>query len=104
MNHAISNLLKNNLDAISNSGTIGINGEITDDQILITIKDSGAGMDQDILGQIFEPFFTTKGGKGTGLGMSIVKNIVEAHQGTIECQSRPNEGTTFFIRLPLTAS
>ena len=57
-------------------------------------------MKPEVLEQIFDPFFTTKGKKGTGLGLSIVKTIVEAHRGSIECESALEKGTTFILRLP----
>jgi two-component system NtrC family sensor kinase len=57
-------------------------------------------MDKDKLAQIFKPFFTDKT-KGTGLGLAITKNIIEAHLGEILVASRPGEGTSFTIRLPV---
>lgn len=69
---------------------------------LITVADSGGGMDDKILGQIFDPFFTTKEtGKGTGLGLAIVRGIIKKHGGEICVQSKLGSGTTFKIYLPL---
>ncbi len=66
------------------------------------VSDTGTGIDEHVLPKIFEPFFTTKAvGKGTGLGLSLVYGIVDQHDGYINVKSRPSEGTSFFIYLPL---
>jgi signal transduction histidine kinase len=70
-------------------------------QIVVSVTDSGVGIDPLDQRRVFEPFFTTKKeGKGTGLGLSIVKNIVEAHGGHVRFESQPGHGTTFYITLP----
>ncbi|NTV46348.1 MAG: PAS domain S-box protein, partial [Chlorobiales bacterium] len=70
--------------------------------ILIEVEDTGEGIPEELRGKVFEPFFTTKGvGKGTGLGLSIVYGIVTKHKGAIGFDSKPNQGTTFSIYLPL---
>ena len=69
--------------------------------ILLSVSDTGHGMDKATLEQIFEPFFSTKApGKGTGLGLSMVHGIVKNHDGRITCRSTPGEGTCFQIHLP----
>ena len=97
----MNNLLKNSLEAITDSGKIRIAGKVEGEHLLITIEDTGPGIEPDALERIFVPFFTTKGKKGTGLGLSIVKTILETHRGTIECRSDLGKGTTFELRLPL---
>ena len=69
---------------------------------VLTVRDTGAGMDQATINRIFEPFFTTKNvGKGTGLGLSVTHGIVTGHGGAIHVESTPGVGTTFSVLLPL---
>ncbi|QJW93883.1 PAS domain-containing sensor histidine kinase [Frigoriglobus tundricola] len=70
--------------------------------VVIEVTDTGVGIPVELLGRVFEPFFTTKEeGKGTGLGLAICRRIVQQHHGTLEIDSRPGEGTTVRITLPL---
>ncbi len=68
-------------------------------QVEISVQDTGSGINSDVAGKIFEPLFTTKS-KGTGLGLPVCRNIVEAHKGTLSLESRSGEGARFVIRLP----
>lgn len=73
---------------------------IGDDMIVVEVSDTGKGIPKDVQSKIFEPFFTTKPlNEGTGLGLSIAHMIMERLNGTIDVESRENEGTTFFIKL-----
>jgi len=69
--------------------------------VVITVIDSGSGIDQEDLAKIFQPFFSAKKGKGIGLGLSISERIIKNHGGTIAVESMPGKGTTFRIHLPL---
>jgi CheY-like chemotaxis protein len=69
--------------------------------VCLSVRDSGCGMDEEIVGHIFEPFFTTKDvGKGTGLGLATAYGIVKQHQGWIEVESRKGQGTLFKVFFP----
>jgi signal transduction histidine kinase len=101
LNQVFMNLLVNAVEAIEGQGTILVSTKNLDTVIEIEIKDSGAGMSEEVRSKIFEPFFTTKAiGKGTGLGLSISYGIIEKHDGTIAVESEPGKGTAFKIILP----
>jgi len=69
------------------------------EEIVLSITDTGEGMERDVLARVFEPYFSTKA-SGTGLGLPIAKKIVEDHGGTIEASSRPGQGTLLRLRFP----
>jgi len=95
------NLISNANQAIEDKGTIAITTECKKDKVIISIKDTGCGMDKESLQRIFDPFYTTKEpGKGLGLGLSITYNIIEEHGGTIKYQSEKGIGTTAIITFP----
>ena len=108
LNQLFMNLLRNAIHAVEHK-TYGpdekpmlwVATEETDDDVIISIKDNGTGMDDATMSRIFEPFFTTKDvGEGTGLGLSIAYNIVEKHNGVIEVISELGSGTEFCIAIP----
>lgn len=97
----ILNLAVNARDAMPEGGTLMLKTEVASGYAELNMSDTGTGMDENIQAHLFEPFFTTKTeGKGTGLGLYIVSEIVKQHSGTIQVFSKPDEGTAFRIRLP----
>jgi len=97
------NLLLNASHAIEERGSITITTRHIGDDISIMIADSGVGIPKNIISNIFDPFFTTKNVReGTGLGLHIVRSVIEAHQGTISVDSQVGQGTSFIILLPVT--
>jgi signal transduction histidine kinase len=102
---AILNLVTNAIDAVceANEGprTVTLNAiEIEERSLNIVVCDTGIGIDADIVPKLFDPFFTTKS-KGMGMGLAIVKTIVETHRGRVRAYSNPNCGATFEVSLPI---
>lgn len=98
MSQALLNLLKNSLEA-TEKGEIWIRAKKHRKRIQITVQDTGKGMSDEEMKQIFDPFFSSKKG-GMGIGLFLTKKIVEAHEGSIECQSRLGKGSSFTIQIP----
>lgn len=97
---ALYNLLRNAREAMPNGGRVLVAARCgPSGSAEITIDDEGEGIDEETRERLFEPFFTTKG-HGTGLGLVITREIVEAHGGEIRCEPRVPRGTRFVIRLP----
>lgn len=102
LSQVFMNLINNAIQAIDNEGTIRIETASGEINVLIAISDDGIGMDNTILKNIFDPFYTTKEvGEGTGLGLSISYGIIQQHNGQIEVNSKPGEGSTFRIVIPI---
>jgi len=96
----LGNVLNNAYEsALSKEGKIEICGQLNKNYIEIVIRDNGEGIEEGILEMIFEPFFTTKA-KGTGLGLTVCKQIIQLHGGSIEIASKKNKGSVVTIRLP----
>ncbi len=115
LEQVIMNLAVNAQDAMPGGGSILLNiskaagppagtGEIHQGEpgefVVLSLTDTGSGMDEETRKKVFEPFFSTKGSRGNGLGLATVYGIVKQHGGIIEMDSRPGEGTTFTIFLP----
>ena len=103
LRQAFLNIAINACDAMGASGRLRVTTRATDEAVEIAFSDTGPGIPPDKLKHIFEPFFTTKE-KGTGLGLSVVYGIVERHGGVVAVQSEVGNGTTFTIRLPISAT
>lgn len=101
LKQAIVNIVKNAYEAMDRTGTATIHVFYQDELMHITITDHGGGLDPALADNIFQPFITSKTG-GSGLGLVITKQIIECHHGTLDCVSRPGDGCTFTIALPLT--
>ncbi len=106
MQQVVLNLVMNGAEATLNNGggkvSISTRSVPKENSVILEVNDTGDGISPENLEKIFDPFFTTKGeGKGVGLGLAVVYGIVEAHRGDIEVKSKPGEGTTFIVTLPL---
>ena len=95
------NLILNALQSFEDTGTVVLETEVGDSEVIAKVIDTGSGISPDVLDQMWNPFFTTKMvGKGQGLGLAVTYGIVENHQGTIDVLSKVNEGTVFIVKLP----
>jgi signal transduction histidine kinase len=96
------NLLVNASHAIQEKGLIQLKSRLEGTRVVVRVSDNGSGIATANLAKIFDPFFTTKApGKGTGLGMSIAREIIQKHGGTIEVESEVGKGTLFTVSLPV---
>lgn len=104
MQQVLINILINAIHAINKpGGVIAVSTSYDDDNLMIRISDNGPGMDREIMEKIFEPFYSTKK-NGSGLGLSICENIVEAHGGEILVESEGGSGANFTLLIPKDAS
>jgi PAS domain S-box-containing protein len=106
LEQVLVNLFLNAVDAMPKGGLITVQAALDASDngapgVIITVTDDGNGIDPGDLPKIFQPFFSAKKGKGIGLGLSICERIIENHGGKIAVQSKPGEGTSFKIHLPL---
>lgn len=101
MNQVIRNLIKNAIEVMPERGKIIIRTDVTAENMAkIEIEDTGPGIPKDVLEKLFTPFFTTKA-RGTGLGLAVVKKVIERHKGKVEIISEVGEGTCFKLYLPI---
>ncbi|MBE9562609.1 MAG: GHKL domain-containing protein [Proteobacteria bacterium] len=100
LNQVWVNIIHNAMHAMTNKGTLELSVTKQKADIMVSITDSGCGITEEIKTRIFEPFFTTKSrGEGSGLGLDIVKKVIDKHKGSIKVESQPGK-TTFMVLLP----
>jgi two-component system, NtrC family, sensor kinase len=103
LNQVFLNLINNAAQAIPGRGQVTVRSKLDGDRVRVDVADTGTGIPEHAQSRIFETYFTTKPrGEGTGLGLPIVKSIVEQHGGEVRFRTRLGEGTTFSVFLPLT--
>ena len=99
---ALANLVINSIQAFTGSGEVTVKTRANSHSVYIEVSDNGPGIPAGNIEKIFRPFFSSKGyGKGTGLGLPIVKRIIEEHKGSIQVTSTAGKGTNFLITLPV---
>ena len=102
LREALTNLVFNAVDALPRGGKVTLTAHEQDQQVVVTVSDTGTGMLPEVRERIFEPFYTTKGDRGTGLGLPQVRAVVQQLGGRIAVESEPCRGTRFWITLPKT--
>ncbi len=104
LKRGLSNIICNAIEAMNEGGKLFVETKKVKDGVEIKIKDTGKGIPKEMIDKIFEPFFTAGKEKGTGLGMTIAKSVIDAHQGKVEVKSEVGKGTEVKISLPFLPS
>jgi signal transduction histidine kinase len=108
LRQVFANIIGNALEAMEvRGGRITVRARLRGDSVIVTVCDTGHGIERANLSAIFEPFFTTKGERGTGLGLWVTRGIIEEHGGKLQLRSKTSgrhHGTTFRITLPIAAT
>ena len=99
----LTNLIANALRHTPAGGSVAVDARVADDRraVVVTVKDTGSGIDPDLLPHVFDRFAKSTGSRGSGLGLAIARGLVEAHGGTIDVESQPGTGSTFRFLLPI---
>jgi signal transduction histidine kinase len=100
LKQVLLNLILNGLQSMPQGGSLTLEAKVSHGNMIVTVADTGEGISQETLSRIFEPYFTTKA-KGAGLGLTIARRIVEAHQGTLTVDTTSGKGTRFRIAVPM---
>jgi PAS domain S-box-containing protein len=103
MKRVLTNLVLNAVQAMPKGGKLMIRVSKSGETVIISVRDTGRGIPDEVLPKLFNPLFTTKA-KGVGLGLAVCKRVVEAHGGTISVKSKPSKGSEFTLRIPLRPS
>jgi signal transduction histidine kinase len=101
LRRSITNLVNNAVQAMPNGGDLEVRCFAKEDSVLVAVSDTGVGIPEHVKSKLFTPMMTTKS-KGQGLGLAVVKRLVEALNGTISFESQEGKGTKFTIELPVT--
>jgi PAS domain S-box-containing protein len=101
LQRAITNLVNNSIQAMPNGGTLTVRGSVDNSKTIIAVGDTGMGIPEQVKAKLFTPMTTTKA-KGQGLGLAVVKRLVESLNGTVSFESEVGKGTKFIIQLPIT--
>ncbi len=105
LKQVLVNLVVNAVQSMPDGGRLIVTTRATEDAVIIEVSDTGTGMTEEVARRVFNPFFTTQDvGEGTGLGLSVVHGIVDAHGGEIDVESVLHEGSKFTVRLPVQES
>jgi signal transduction histidine kinase len=102
MEQAFLNVILNSLQAMEGAGRLTVSSRQEPDDVLVSFRDTGPGVPQEIMERVFHPFFTTKH-RGTGLGLSIVQKVLDAHGGSIIIENHEDRGAVVTLRLPMEA-
>ncbi len=99
----VSNLVANALRHTPAGGSVAVDARIDDGgrAVVVTVRDTGSGIEPELLPHVFDRFAKSSGSRGSGLGLAIARGLVEAHGGTIDVESTPGHGSTFRFRLPI---
>ena len=101
MKQVFFNIIKNAKDAMNNKGTVSLNMSLDNNSIITTIVDCGQGMNEETLEDCFDPMFSTKLAKSIGMGLTVARQIVEMHNGSISISSKIQKGTTVVVALQI---